>query len=187
MSSPRWRTLVESSSWISPLTTKRWVSSKRGAYVKISSAKRTIHGFTISFPVLNLPAFQQLLLRTEKVPANLSLETGEHNLQRADSNSKTISEALQLTLVLYIFKLVLYFNSIIICHQIKYYLEQVHWHRAMSSVIIIKVSRDFKEDLRSNLVKLSNSFFTRWYSHVSLSINRIYDKLLISQEIGKEN
>ena len=102
-----------------------------------------------------------MLLRTEKVPANYSLETGEHNLQRADGNSKAISQALQLTLVLYIFKLVLYFNSIIIRHQIKCYLEQVHWHRAMSSVIIIKVSRDFKEDLRSNLVKLSNSFFTR--------------------------
>ena len=124
-----------------------------GAYVKISSAKRTIHGFTISFSVLNLPAFQQLLLRTEKVPANLSFETSKHNLQRSDGNSKVISQALQLTLVLYISKLVLYFNSNIIRHQIKYYLEQVYWHRAMSSVIIIKVSTNFKEDLRSNLVK----------------------------------
>ena len=124
-----------------------------GAYVKISSAKRTIHGFTISFSVLNLPAFQQLLLRTEKVPANLNFETSKHNLQRSDGNSKVISQALQLTLVLYISKLVLYFNSNIIRHQIKYYLEQVYWHRAISSVIIIKVSTNFKEDLRSNLVK----------------------------------
>ena len=42
-------------------------------------------------------------------------------MQTADDNSKVISRAFQLTLVLYIFKLVVYFSSIIIS-QIKYYL-----------------------------------------------------------------
>ena len=44
-------------------------------------------------------------------------------MQIADDNSKVTSEALQLTLVLHIFKLVLDFNSIIINNQIKYHLE----------------------------------------------------------------
>ena len=45
-------------------------------------------------------------------------------MQAADDNSKVISQAFQLTLVLNIFKLVLYFNSIIIRNQIKYYLAR---------------------------------------------------------------
>ena len=43
-------------------------------------------------------------------------------MQTADDNSIVISQELQLSLALYIFKLVLYFNSIIISNQIKYYL-----------------------------------------------------------------
>ena len=45
-------------------------------------------------------------------------------MQTADDNSKVILQAFQLTLVLYIFKLVLYFNSVIISNQIKYYLAR---------------------------------------------------------------
>ena len=45
-------------------------------------------------------------------------------MQTADDNNKVISQALQLTLVLYILKLVLYFNSIIISNQINYYLAR---------------------------------------------------------------
>ena len=50
--------------------------------------------------------FWQLLLRNEKFRANLCFETSEHSVQTADDNRKVISP----TLVLYIFKLVLYFN-----------------------------------------------------------------------------
>ena len=39
-----------------------------------------------------------------------------------DDNSKVTSQVLQLSLVLYIFKFALYFNSIIISNQIRYYL-----------------------------------------------------------------
>ena len=35
----------------------------------------------------------------------------ELNVQTADNNSRATSQALQVTVVLYIFKLVLYFNS----------------------------------------------------------------------------
>ena len=38
------------------------------------------------------------------------------------TTGKVTSQALQLTLVYYIFKLVLYFNSIIVSNQVKYYL-----------------------------------------------------------------
>ena len=44
----------------------------------------------------------------------------KHNVKTADDNSKVVSQALQLTLVLYIFKLLLYLNSITIINQIKY-------------------------------------------------------------------
>ena len=44
----------------------------------------------------------------------------KYRVQTADGNSKVISQALQLTLVLYSFKLVLYLNSIIIITQMKY-------------------------------------------------------------------
>ena len=65
-----------------------------------------VHEFTIPVPVLLLPVFWQLLLRNEKFRANLCFETSEHSVQTADDNRKVISP----TLVLYIFKLVLYFN-----------------------------------------------------------------------------
>ena len=58
----------------------------------------------------------------EKFWANLCFETSKHSMQTADDNSIVISQELQLSLALYIFKLVLYFNSIIISNQIKYYL-----------------------------------------------------------------
>ena len=75
--------------------------------------------FTISFPVLILPVFRQLLLRTEKFPVYLCFET---SMQTANDNSKVTSQAPLVTSVLYIFKLVLYFNSSIISNQIKHYL-----------------------------------------------------------------
>ena len=43
-------------------------------------------------------------------------------MRTADDNRKVTSEALEVTLVLHIFKLALYFNSGIISNQIKYYL-----------------------------------------------------------------
>ena len=45
-----------------------------------------------------------------------------HTVETDDGNSKVISQTSRLTLALYILKLVLYFNSIIISNQIKYYL-----------------------------------------------------------------
>ena len=53
---------------------------------------------------------------------NLCFEKSEHSSQTAHDNSKVTSEALQLTLVLYIFKLVLYFKSIIFINKVMYYL-----------------------------------------------------------------
>ena len=46
----------------------------------------------------------------------------KHSAQTGNGNSKVTSQASQVTLVLCIFKLVLYFNSSIISNQIKYYL-----------------------------------------------------------------
>ena len=43
-------------------------------------------------------------------------------MQTANGNSRVTSQATKVTLVLHIFKLVLYFNSTIISNQIKYYL-----------------------------------------------------------------
>ena len=60
--------------------------------------------------------------RTEIFRVNLCFENREHSVQIADDYSKVTSKALQLTLVLYIFKLALYFNSIIFSNQIKHYL-----------------------------------------------------------------
>ena len=57
-------------------------------------------GFTISVPVFILPVFPQLLLRNGKI----CFEMSEHSVQTADYNSKYTSQALQLTLVLHIFK-----------------------------------------------------------------------------------
>ena len=53
---------------------------------------------------------------------NLCFETSEYRVQTANDNRKVISQALKLTLVLYTFKVVLYFNWIIISNQMKYYL-----------------------------------------------------------------
>ena len=53
-----------------------------------------IHGFTISFPVLILPVFWQLLLRNWAISSNLCFETSERSAQTADDNRKVISQAL---------------------------------------------------------------------------------------------
>ena len=50
-----------------------------------------------------------------------------HTVETDDGNSKVISQTSRLTLALYILKLVLYFNSIIISNQIKYYLAINRW------------------------------------------------------------
>ena len=68
-----------------------------------------------------MPAGVSQLLLMENFRVNLCFETSQHRVQTADDNNKDTSQILQLTLVLYIFKLVLYFNSIIISNQIKYY------------------------------------------------------------------
>ena len=54
----------------------------------------------------------------EKFGVNFCFETSEHRVQTADESSKVTSQARQVTLALYIFKLILYFNSSIISHQI---------------------------------------------------------------------
>ena len=58
----------------------------------------------------------------EKIWVGLCFETSELSMLTANGSSRVISEALQLTLALYIFKLVLYYNSIIISNQMMYYL-----------------------------------------------------------------
>ena len=65
-----------------------------------------------------------MILLKKKFRVNLYFETSENSVQTADDISEVISQAIQLTLVLYIFKLVLYFSSIIISNQIKYYLAR---------------------------------------------------------------
>ena len=60
-------------------------------------------------------------------PVNLCYETSKHSVQTADDNSKVISQLLQLILALYIFRLVLCFNSII-SDQIKCYLADTVWY-----------------------------------------------------------
>ena len=87
-------------------------------FLHSQSMRTVIHGFTISVPVLILPVFR------EKFRVNVCFETSEHSMQAADDNSKVISQAFQLTLVLNNFKLALYFNSVIINNQIKYYLTR---------------------------------------------------------------
>ena len=57
---------------------------------------------------------------TENFLANLCFKRREHSVQTADDNIKVISQAFWSTLVLYIFKLVLHYNWIIISNQIKY-------------------------------------------------------------------
>ena len=80
-----------------------------------------MHKFIISVPILILPAFRQLLLKSGRL--NFCFETSKHSVQTADDNNKVTSQALQLTLVLYIFKLVLSYYPITISNQIKYYLS----------------------------------------------------------------
>ena len=55
----------------------------------------------------------------ETFRVNLCFETSEHSAQIGDDKKKT---TLQLTLALYIFKLALDFNSIIISNQMKFHL-----------------------------------------------------------------
>ena len=85
-----------------------------------------MHEFTISVPVLVLPVFRQLL-------------HSEHRVQTADnSNSTVTSQVLQLTLVLYIFKLVLYFISIIINNHIKCHLAINRWLFSADTVWLLQ-------------------------------------------------
>ena len=58
----------------------------------------------------------------EKSRVNPWFETSERSVPKGDDNSKVTSQKPQVFLVLYIFRLVLYFNSSIIGNQIKYYL-----------------------------------------------------------------
>ena len=67
----------------------------------------------------------------------------EHGVQTADDNNKVISQALQLNLVLYIFKLLLYFNFIINSNQIKYYLTIIEGIFCRYSMAFIGVLRRF--------------------------------------------
>ena len=119
----------------------------------LHDTKKVIHGFTM---VLILPVFRQLLLRNRKMSCK-SLFWNERTQRTVSrNNSKLTSQALQLTLVLYIFKLVLYFNLIIVSNEIKYYLAinrgnflqirygfhrhnfQIHSQLAMSDGLLLK-------------------------------------------------
>ena len=51
-----------------------------------------IHGFTISVPVIILPIFRQLLLKTETFGVSVCFETSKHSVQ-TDDNSKPTSKA----------------------------------------------------------------------------------------------
>ena len=53
-------------------------------------------------------------------------------MQTAVDKSEVTSQAPQVTLVLYIFKLVLYFNTSIVRNQIKYYLERIFYRYSMA-------------------------------------------------------
>ena len=122
----------------------------------LRDTKKVIHGFTILVRVLILPVFRQLLLRNRKMSSK-SLFWNERTQRTVSrNNSKITSQALQLTLVLYIFKLVLYFNLIIVSDEIKYYLAinrgnflqiqygfhrhnfQIHSQLAMSDGLLLK-------------------------------------------------
>ena len=90
------------------------------------------------FRSLFYPFFGSCCQETEKFRVNVCFETSEHSVQTADDNSKVISQAFELTLALNIFKLVLYFNSVIISNQIKYYLA-----RNRGNLILCKYSIAF--------------------------------------------
>ena len=84
-----------------------------------------IHGFTISVPVLILPVFWQLLLRNGKISSKCLF--WNERTQRADSRWQQQSYFTSISInfsIIYMFKLVLYFNSVIISNQIKYYLAR---------------------------------------------------------------
>ena len=49
---------------------------------------------------------------------NLCFETSEHSVHKADDNSRVNPQALQLSLTLQNFKLILYFNSVIVSNQL---------------------------------------------------------------------
>ena len=70
------------------------------------------------------PFFGSCCKETDQFRLNICFETREHSVQTAGDNSKVISQAFRLTLVLYIFKLVLHFNSSITRNQIKYHLAR---------------------------------------------------------------
>ena len=77
-----------------------------------------IHWFTISVPVLTLPVFRQLLLRN----GNISSLFWNEWTQRAESRWLQQSYFTSISkLVLNVFKMVLYFKSIINTNQIKNY------------------------------------------------------------------
>ena len=77
-----------------------------------------IHWFTISVPVLTLPVFRQLLLRN----GNISRLFWNEWTQRAESRWLQQSYFTSISkLVLNVFKIVLYFKSIINSNQIKNY------------------------------------------------------------------
>ena len=85
-----------------------------------------MHGFTISVPVLILPVFRQLL-------------HSKHSVKTADNNNSTVtSQVLQLTLVLYIIKLVLYFDSIIINNKIKCHVAINIWLFSADTVWLLQ-------------------------------------------------
>ena len=77
-------------------------------------SRHVIHGFTISVPVLVFFVFRQLLLSNGKISSKYLF--WNERTQRADGRWQ------QESLVLFTFKLVLYFNWIIISDQTKDYL-----------------------------------------------------------------
>ena len=85
-----------------------------------------IHRFTISVSVLSsyYPFSGCCWSETKKFQVNLCFKSIKYSVQAADDFSQVILQTFPLNLVLYISKLVLYFNSIIISNQIKYYLAR---------------------------------------------------------------
>ena len=57
---------------------------------------------------------------TEKFRVNLCFETSEHSVETTDDNNNVTLQAPVTTLVSYVFKLVSYFDSVVISNQIKY-------------------------------------------------------------------
>ena len=70
------------------------------------------------------PFFGSCCKETDQFRLNICFKTREHSVQTAGDNSKVISQAFRLTLVLYIFKLVLHFSSSIARNQITYHLAR---------------------------------------------------------------